>query len=135
MREFSESKGVPTAVDVSEIDALPGGPAVVGGGGFEALRGRPVGGDWIASSPFLSTPARNAAAELVGLSSSLLFFSLRSLILLRIDPLRDREDPWVSVLMIGKVLVPSTPSEPVEARAERLPLSPDLFDGCWPMLE
>ena len=99
------------------------GPAVVG---RELARIRVPDVDLLASaSSFLSAAARKAAAEAVGLSSSLLFLSRLSLIL-RMEPRRDLDDPCVSDLMMGKVVL---------SRAE-FPFSPppDLFEGCWTML-
>jgi hypothetical protein len=127
MSEFSESNGVVGAVDDSEIPALSADGPAVPDVGAEFLRGRAPE----VESPFSLLPARNEATAASG--SSVSPFPRLSLILLRIDPLIDLDDPCVSDLMIGKVPVPS-PREPVEPRAEGFPLSPpDLLDGCCPM--
>ena len=149
MSGISESWGAavgPVPDTESDTDGLPGGPAADmggGGGGGPPSRGRGAaaaggGGAAAGRSSALLAPARKLAAELVGLSSSALFFSRRPLTLSRIEPRRDRDEPWVSVLMMGRVRAPPSsapPNELVEPRAEGLlPSPPDRFDGCWPML-
>jgi hypothetical protein len=124
IREFWESYGVVVVVDISEgiavgvLDEKESTNGELGGSGLEPCRGRPVG-DF--KRPL--SMSETALVDPVGLSLSLsLSLSLED-ILLRIDPLSDLVDPWVSDLIIGKV--PSTPLEP---------LSPDFLDCCWPIV-
>lgn len=129
-RSFVESYGVVAVVDGSD----PGTgltPFVSTGDGRlpleprDSLRERPLVEDFIDAASDLSTGEGMTADEFVGLLS----LSLLDEILLRMDPRIDLVDPIVSDFEIGKVL-PSGAEEP----DDWFPLSPERFEGCWPII-
>lgn len=137
-RSLVESCGVVAVVDASEpgvdVDIEP--LVVMMGGGRpgleprDSLRERPLAEDFTDAASDLSIGGEfKTGAEFVGLLS----LSLLDEILLRMDPRMDLVDPWVSALLIGKVL-PSGLSETAEELVDGFPLSPDRFEGCWPIL-
>lgn len=90
----------------------------------DSRRDRPLADDRTEAASDLSRAVTRVDNEAEGLS-----LLVEAEILLRSDPRRDREEPCVSDLEIGKVL-PSTPSEVAEELARVPPFSPDLFEGC-----
>lgn len=131
-----ESLGVVAVVDGSELgEDLELFVRIVGGRfGLEprdSRRERPLVEDFTDATSDLSIEGAMTGVGLVGLLS--LSLSLLDEILLRKDPLRDLDDPWVSDLEIGRVL-PSGLSERAEEFVDGLPFSPALFEGVWPIL-